>query len=53
MAVMIRALLQAVGVVEVVGMISEAVMIVGEAEAEEEGCLRGKGIRSATREGKP
>ena len=45
MAVMTPALLQAVAV-EVVGMMSEAVTTVGEAE--EEGCLRGKGIRSAT-----
>ena len=45
-AVMIPALLQAV---EVVGMMSEVVMTVGEeAEEAEEGCLRGKGIRSAT-----
>ena len=45
MAVMILALLQAVVEVEVVGMMSEAVMTVGE---EEEGCLRGKDIRNAT-----
>lgn len=46
---MIPALLQAVEVVEVVGMMSEVLMTVGEeAEEVEEGCLRGKGIRKAT-----